>query len=68
MDNTAEWTRSDSDRAAVADGCFFDLPAAERVRDFGLQFIRHSKGEWAGKPFELLPWQWRDVVAPLFGW
>jgi hypothetical protein len=38
------------------------------VRTFFRKFLRHSKGEWAGKPFELLDWQWRDIVAPLFGW
>ncbi len=29
---------------------------------------RHSKGQWAGQPFDLLDWQWQEVVAPLFGW
>lgn len=56
------------DRLAVEQGCWFDLPAAERVRDFFGKFLRHSKGEWAGQRFELLPWQWEDVVGPLFGW
>lgn len=30
-------------------------------------FLRHSKGEWAGKPFELAPWQ-QFWVALAFGW
>lgn len=63
-----DWIRSPADEAAVKAGCYFDLPAAERVRTFCTKFLRHSKGEWAGKPFHLLDWQWRDVVAPLFGW
>jgi phage terminase large subunit-like protein len=63
-----EWIRSEADERAVLDGCWFDLKAAERVRTFFRQFLRHSKGQWAGKPFELLDWQWRDIVAPLFGW
>lgn len=67
-DATAKWVKNDNDRAAVRDGCWFDIAAAERVRDFGRKFIKHSKGEWAGKPFELLPWQYNEVVAPLFGW
>ena len=63
-----DWIRSEADEHAVAEGCYFDLPAAERVREFFRKFLRHSKGEWAGKPFELLEWQWREIVAPLFGW
>lgn len=64
----SEWIRSDADRQAVAEGCVFDLAAAERVRTFCRRFLCHSKGEWAHQPFELLEWQWRDIVAPLFGW
>ena len=60
--------RLPADELAVRDGCWFDIAAATRVRTFFRQFLRHSKGEWAGQAFELQPWQWRDVVAPLFGW
>jgi phage terminase large subunit-like protein len=63
-----DWVRSASDEKAVADGCAFDARAADRVRRFFRLFLRHSKGEWAGKSFELLEWQWRDVIGPLFGW
>lgn len=38
------------------------------MRQFSAQFIRHSKGDFAGKSFTLQPWQWDDVVRPLFGW
>lgn len=38
------------------------------MQEFFLRYLRHSKGQWAGQPFELLPWQWTDVVQPLFGW
>lgn len=62
------WVRNKSDEAAVDQGCTFDLKAADRVRFFFERFLRHSKGPWAGKPFELLPWQWDRVVAPAFGW
>lgn len=64
----AEWIRCEADERAVADGCWFDIRAAERVRTFFRQFLRHSKGQWAGQPFELLDWQWERIVAPLFGW
>ncbi|MFO8012109.1 MAG: terminase TerL endonuclease subunit [Phycisphaerae bacterium] len=63
-----EWVRSERDERAVAAGYTFDLKAAEHVRQFFVQFLRHSKGQWAGQPFELLDWQWREVVGPLFGW
>lgn len=64
---TREWTRSKADEAAVDAGCTFDLQAAERVRKF-FTYLRHSKGDFAGKPFELLDWQWQDVIAPAYGW
>jgi phage terminase large subunit-like protein len=63
-----EWIVSEADERAVSEGCWFDLKAAERVRTFFRQFLRHSKGQWAHQPFELLDWQWRQIVAPLFGW
>jgi phage terminase large subunit-like protein len=63
-----EWIRTDADWRAVAEGYWFDTAAAERVRTFFQKYLRHSKGQWAGKPFELLPWQWSHVIAPLFGW
>lgn len=66
--NGESWVRSKADELAVDQGCTFDLRAADRVRIFLGKFCRHSKGEWAGKPLELLDWQWRDVIAPLFGW
>jgi len=62
-----EWIRSEADERAVLEGHTFDIRAAERVRTFFTRFLRHSKGQWAGKPFELLDWQWHQVVAPLFG-
>lgn len=64
----ARLIRNKSDEVAVNQGCYFDQAAADRVRHFFKRFLRHSKGEFAGKPFELLPWQWDRVVEPLFGW
>jgi len=63
-----EWVRCEADEQAVLEGCWFDIYAAERVRTFFLKFLRHSKGQWAKRPFELLDWQWDKIVAPLFGW
>lgn len=63
-----KWIRSKADELAVEEGCTFDLAAADRVRFFFQRFLRHSKGEWAGKPFELLDWEWLNLIAPLYGW
>ena len=60
--------RCEADERAVLDGCWFDIAAAERVRTFFRKFLRHSKGQWAKRPFELLDWQWTQIIAPLFGW
>ena len=38
----------------------------KRVRGFFEGVLRHSKGEHAGKPFTLLPWQ-QEVFRNLFG-
>ena len=57
-----------NDDVAIEQGCYFDLPAAERVRDFFRKYLRHTDGQFAGKPFDLLPWQWERVIKPLFGW
>ncbi len=40
---------------------------AELVRLFMAQHLRLTGGRWAGKPFKLEPWQWRNVVLPVFG-
>lgn len=63
-----EWVVHPNDLVAIREGCVFHLPSAERVRTFFQKHLRHTTGEWAGQPFILLPWQWRDVIAPLFGW
>lgn len=47
---------------------WFDEQAAARAVDFFPTFLRHFKGEFAGRPFELLDWQRELLIAPLFGW
>lgn len=49
-------------------GYYYDDEAADRAVSFFPRYLRHTKGIWAGKPFELLPWQADDIVAPIFGW
>jgi phage terminase large subunit-like protein len=63
-----QWVRSRADELAIDAGCYFDLAAADRVRTFFAKFLRHSKGQFAGRPFELLDWQWSDFIGPLYGW
>jgi phage terminase large subunit-like protein len=63
-----EWILSEADERAVAAGYRFDLVSAKRVQTFFQKFLRHSKGQWAGQLFGLLDWQWREIVAPIFGW
>lgn len=47
-------------------GLHFDEDAARRAITF-FPLLRHSKGEWAGTPFDLEPWQ-EFIVGNLFGW
>src|ERR1044072_1817798 len=60
--------RTPSDWQAVNEGCFYCQKSGNRVVRFFNEFLCHSKGEWAGKPFTLLDWQEWDVIRPLFGW
>jgi phage terminase large subunit-like protein len=47
-------------------GLTFDLATVDRaIRFFGC--LCHSKGEWAGQPFHLEPWQ-AFIVGSLLGW
>ena len=45
----------------------FDAAEAERWIEFIGRFCQHTRGEWAGRPFVLSPWQ-QFFVAQLFGW
>lgn len=59
----------DMHRAAVGDVTFpyyFNPSAGQLVIDF-CSLLYPSKGEWAGRPLVLLPWQ-EFVIMELFGW
>lgn len=43
----------------------YDKDAADFAVNF-IECLSHTKGDWAGKPFELLPWQ-EQIVRDLFG-
>lgn len=47
-------------------GLWFNAAMAERAITF-FRFLRHSKGEWAGRPFILEAWN-EFIVGSLFGW
>lgn len=55
------------DPFATAGECWFDDAAAQTACDFFPECLTHVKGELAGKPFVLEPWQ-QAVIANLFGW
>jgi phage terminase large subunit-like protein len=53
-------------KEAANRGLFFCEDSARRALTM-FSFLRHSKGEWAGQPIELEPWQaW--IIACVFGW
>ena len=53
-------------RDGSARGLRFDEDAAEHVLKF-FTILKHSKGEWAGQPIVLEPWQ-QFMLWVLFGW
>lgn len=53
-------------KTGAARGLYFDRAAACHAIDF-YGFLRHSKGEWAGRTFELGPWQ-QFIKWCVFGW
>lgn len=48
-------------------GLHFDERSAKFAVAFFPSLCRHWKGEWAGRPFELQPWQ-QFITWMLFGW
>lgn len=53
-------------KTAAARGYHFVPAIAEQAIDF-FTFLRHSKGEWAGQPVKLEPWQ-QFCLWAIFGW
>jgi phage terminase large subunit-like protein len=48
-------------------GARFDAERVDRVlKAFSL--LRHTQGQWAGKPLRPDPWQVAYILAPVFGW
>jgi phage terminase large subunit-like protein len=51
----------------LSDEFWFDKDTADKAVSFFAECLTHTKGEWAGKPFFLDPWQ-EKIVRDLFGW
>ena len=64
-----EWTKPlwRTPEPGEEQGARFDPARVDRVIA-ALRALRHTQGEWAGKPLEPSPWQVAYVLAPIFGW
>ncbi|MBN6186322.1 terminase large subunit [Aneurinibacillus sp. BA2021] len=47
-------------------GYYFDEEAADHAIEF-FDYLKHSKGEWAGQSFSLELWQ-KFIIGSIFGW
>lgn len=43
------------------------LAQADRVKRFSELHVRHMKDRWAGAPFKLEPFQWDNMIKPVYG-
>ena len=48
-----------------AEDSHYDKGAADYAVNF-IQCLSHTKGTWAGKPFDLIPWQ-EQIIRDIFG-
>ena len=68
IDIPARWVPS-RQRWETRDGrYYFDHDEAERASEFFPEFLSHHIGEFAGRPFTLLPYQALLLTKPIFGW
>ncbi|MBN2744509.1 MAG: terminase large subunit [Marinilabiliaceae bacterium] len=51
----------------ISRGLYFNKAKATKACTFFPKLLKHSKGKWSGKPFELEPWQ-QFLIWNLFGW
>ena len=59
---------SAADRKRLEAGCRYSRAAARHFEDCCREYLRHSKGKWAGEPMEWHQWQLEQWVRPIFGW
>lgn len=57
-----------ADELALMEGCYFDAKAGWKAVDYIEFYCKPSKGQYAGKPLQLLPWQSEQLLVPVFGW
>lgn len=48
-------------------GAHFDPERVDRVIA-ALEVMKHTQGEWAGRPLRPDPWQVAYIIAPVYGW
>ncbi|MPL66028.1 hypothetical protein SDC9_11696 [bioreactor metagenome] len=44
----------------------YDQELAQRAIDWFPRYLTHTKGRWAGTPFDLFPWQ-AEIIGKIFG-
>jgi phage terminase large subunit-like protein len=67
-DGWEPWIVTPQDEIAVARGCYFDVAAAQGTRTLFEQVLTHGKAPFAGLPFLLEQWQWKQIIGPVYGW
>lgn len=66
---TPTWLiKTKSDEEAIKQGAYFDESKPAKIKAFIEKYCVQSKHPWDGKPIKLLEWQYRDIIAPLYGW
>ncbi len=63
-----ELIRTKSDEQAVKEGAWFDESKALKVKWWCENLCRLSKAPYNGQLIKLLPWQWEEVLRPIYGW
>src|SRR5690349_7620575 len=68
LDFDARWSTTRHRWETHAGKYFFDMELADRACQFFPGLLVHHIGEFAGQPFELLPYQKKLLTRPIFGW
>jgi phage terminase large subunit-like protein len=69
IDIAARWSSAKGGRWESHRGrYFFDAEAADGLCRFFPAMLKHHIGEFAGQPFDLLDYQAKLIVRPLWGW
>lgn len=62
------YLRTESDEAALLEGCWVDERRGRYVCDWIEQFCRVSDSDPPGQPFRLIDWQRDRIIMPVFSW